>query len=70
MLTTFVNSDGTIRLGPEAERAGYVPGTAVRVLVTRAGSLIVSVDDAAPLDVPYRVLPPARPALASDRRAG
>lgn len=56
MRTEIVRADGTLQLGEHARLAGYRPGMAVRVLVTRAGSLILSLDDAPPLDVPYAAL--------------
>lgn len=63
---TAVRADGTIALGLGAELAGYLPGVAVEVIVTGAGSLIVVVDQTFHGEVPewlvarYRALPGPR----------
>lgn len=62
MHKTIVSTAGAIDLGPAAERLGFVPGTPVDVIATRAGSLIVAVDDSVPIEAAYR------PALPSDDR--
>lgn len=56
MRTEVVRADGTIQLGEHARLAGYRPGAAVQVLVTSAGSVILSLDDTPALDVPYSSL--------------
>lgn len=64
MYSAFVRPDGTIQLGPEAKSAGYLPGTVVNILVTRAGSLILS-----PSDEPAMIeVTPALPVRTQRRR--
>ena len=54
MRREIVQPNGTLVLGAEARRHGYVPGAVVDVVVLSSGSLLVRLDDSAPLDVPYR----------------
>ena len=67
MRRAVIDPTGRLDLGEQAQRAGYRPGQLVEVLVTSAGSLIVSLaaDDAA-IDVPCRpVLTVTRTAITS-----
>ncbi len=59
MHRTAVRADGTLPLGPDAARLGFVPGALVDVIVTSAGSLILALSDEPAVDVPYRRLTPA-----------
>lgn len=46
MRRAVIDDDGVLDLGDDARRAGYTPGQLVDVLVTRAGTLIISLADA------------------------
>lgn len=60
-----IRPDGSLKLGPEAYAAGFTPGTVVEVIVTRAGSLIVAIDDAPPaVDLAFKLLTGRAPHLA------
>lgn len=70
MIKAHVRPDGSLPLGEAAERIGFRPGTVVEVIVTRAGSLILAIDDSPPpVDVPFKPLPGRRGQLAA-RNAG
>lgn len=74
MFRSTVTPDGSLQLGAAAELAGYQPGQLVNVLVTRAGSLIVSfADDSDTIDLsPVKPIPKighSRPAIASGMAA-
>ncbi len=52
MFVSEVLADGSVRLGEEARRAGYTPGTLVEVIVSSArGTLILALHDASPTTV-------------------
>lgn len=72
VILTAVRADGTVPLGEDAARLGFRPGALVQVIVTRAGSLILALDDEpATVEAPCRPLPRrAREPLAIGRRAG
>jgi hypothetical protein len=58
MQTRTIIGQGVLRLGEEAERAGYTPGRVVRVSVLSTGSLLVTLDDTPVLiDVKPRLIP-------------
>lgn len=69
MHTTTVRSDGSVILGGEAHlHAGFQPGTVVQVILTRAGSLIIALDDSPPpLDVRFTPLVGGAAQLAARR---
>lgn len=50
MFRAVVRQDGSLQLGEEARRQGYGPGAVVDVIVTRAGSLILALDQSPALD--------------------
>lgn len=54
MRREIVQPNGTLVLGVEARRLGFLPGAVVDVVVLSTGSLLVRLDDSPPLDVPYR----------------
>lgn len=56
MHRTAVRADGTLPLGDDARRLGFAPGALVDVIVTSAGSLILAINQDAPLEVPFRRL--------------
>lgn len=56
MLKTAVMANGSVQLGEDAYRLGFRPGTPVDVIVTRAGTLIVVIDDTPALDVKFSAL--------------
>lgn len=61
-MIAVVRPDGSLVLGPDAARLGYQPGTAVRVIPTRAGTLILAIDDSPVIiEAPARPLPPRGP---------
>ena len=50
-----VRADGSLLLGQQAERLGFAPGVVVEVIATRAGTLILAVDQSPPpIDAPFR----------------
>jgi hypothetical protein len=69
MHKTTVRSDGSVILGGEARlKAGFQPGAVVEVILTRAGSLIVALDDSPPpFDVPFTPLEGGAAQLAARR---
>jgi hypothetical protein len=67
---TAVRSDGCIPLGDAAARLGFRPGVLVDVIVTRAGSLILAINEDVPTyDATWKPLvgTAARKALAAGR---
>lgn len=56
MFLTAVRADGCVSLGEEAARLGFVPGAPVDVIVTKAGTLILRIDDTPELDVAFTPL--------------
>lgn len=68
MLVTEVRTDGTISLGEDARRLGYLPGALVRVIRTSADTLIVALhDEPVTVEAPARRLPAARARRAIGR---
>lgn len=71
MFRTAVRSDGALVLGDDARRLGFEPGALVDVIVTRAGSLILALNDETAIEAPYKALPrvrrqePTVPAIAA-----
>lgn len=68
---SVARADGSLSLGPDAWAAGFKPGTVVEVIVTRAGSLILSIDDSPPpVDLAFKLLTggAAQLALRTGRR--
>lgn len=68
MIRAIVRPDGSILLGPDAQRLGFVSGAVVAISRTSAGSLLVVLDDTHPLDVPFRPLVGGAAQLALRRR--
>lgn len=56
MIRAIVRADGSILLGPDAAALGFVSGAVVEISRTSAGSLLVVLDDSAPLDVSFTPL--------------
>jgi len=64
MRMSTVRADGSLKLGNEAQRAGYGPFTVVQITVLSSGSLLVSTRDVN--EYPLRELPMYQP-RESDR---
>jgi hypothetical protein len=61
-----VDSGGRIQLGEQARRLGFHAGAVVQVIVTRAGSLILTVGDAPTVDASFKPLA-GSPSLLAER---
>lgn len=64
MIVTEIRADGSVRLGEDARRLGYLPGKLVRVVRTSADTLIVALHDE-----PVLIEAPARRLSGPGRKA-
>lgn len=71
MLVTAIRADGTVQLGEDARRLGFVPGRLVEVIRTSGGSLILALHDGSATTVEGTATrlpaPKARRAIGSRR---
>lgn len=56
MRKAIIGDGGRLDLGGEAAVAGYRAGTTVQIVVLSTGSLLVTMDDEQPMDVPFKPL--------------